>query len=65
MLQTTDHILLLRAMDLLKSEGIISFEFDAGMSAMHGALPIFPRRLMVTDRDAFIASAILRDNEIA
>ena len=61
-LRTTDPLTLVRAMDLLGSEGIVSFEFDRHMSVLEGSIGILPRRLMVADRDHFMASAILRDN---
>jgi hypothetical protein len=32
------------------------------MSVLEGSLGILPRRLMVADRDLFMARAILRDN---
>ncbi|KGJ05477.1 putative signal transducing protein [Paracoccus sphaerophysae] len=63
-LRTTDPLTLVRAMDLLRSEGIVSFEFDRHMSVLEGSIGILPRRLMVADRDHFMASAILRDNGI-
>jgi hypothetical protein len=34
------------------------------MSILDGCLGILPQRLMVADRDGFIASAVLRDNGI-
>jgi hypothetical protein len=34
------------------------------MSVLDGSIGILPRRLMVARGDAFIARAILRDNEI-
>ncbi|MEG4641502.1 DUF2007 domain-containing protein, partial [Paracoccus sp. APAP_BH8] len=33
-------------------------------SVLEGSLGILPRRLMVADRDLFMARAILRDNRI-
>ena len=63
-LRTTDPLTLVRAMDLLGSEGIVSFEFDRHMSVLEGSIGILPRRLMVSDRDHFMASAILRDHGI-
>ena len=49
---------------LLDSEDITSFQFDVNMSIMEGGIGIFPRRLMVADRDLFMAEAIMRDAEI-
>ena len=63
-LRTTNQLTILRAQDLLEREGIVSFEFDRNVSVLHGSLPIMPQRLMVADRDLFMATAILRDNEI-
>jgi hypothetical protein len=34
------------------------------MSILDGSLGILPQRLMVADRDHFLATAILRDNDI-
>ena len=34
------------------------------MSVLEGGIGLFPRRLVVADRDAFRARAILRDNGI-
>jgi hypothetical protein len=35
---------------------------DVHMSVLDGSLGILPQRLMVADRDLFLARAILRDN---
>ena len=61
LLRTTDTLTIARAMDLLEGEGIACFEFDRHMSVLEGSLGILPRRLMVADRDHFIASAVLRE----
>lgn len=63
-LRTTNPLLVTRATDLLASEGITAFPLDEHMSMLEGSLGILPRRLMVADRDHFIASAILRDHDI-
>ncbi|WP_423212428.1 DUF2007 domain-containing protein [Paracoccus yeei] len=63
-LRTTDALLITRAADLLEAEGIAAFPLDQHMSVLEGSLGILPRRLMVADRDHFVASAILRDNRI-
>jgi hypothetical protein len=34
------------------------------MSVLEGSIGILPRRLMVADRDAFRARAVLRDNAV-
>lgn len=61
-LRTTNPLLIVRAADLLESEGITAFALDQYMSVLEGSLGILPRRLMVADRDLFMARAILRDN---
>lgn len=63
-LRTTNPLLITRAADLLESEGIAAFALDQHMSVLEGSLGILPRRLMVADRDLFMARAILRDNRI-
>lgn len=62
LLRSTDPITLTRAADLLRSEGIPSYELDRHMSILDGSIGILPRRLMVSERDVFMATAILRDN---
>ena len=37
---------------------------DANMSVLEGSIGILPRRLMVANRDFFMAQAVLRDNDI-
>lgn len=63
-LRTTNPLLVTRAADLLASEGITAFPLDEHMSVLEGSIGILPRRLMVADRDHFMASAILRDHDI-
>jgi len=48
----------------LDSEGIDWFAFDVNMSVLEGSIGIMPRRLMVLDRDLFMAEAVMRDGEI-
>ncbi len=64
LLRTTDPLLITRATDLLEAEGIPAFPFDQHMSVLEGSIGILPRRLMVADRDFFMAQAILRDHDI-
>lgn len=64
LLRTTDPLLMVRATDLLESEGIVVFPLDQHMSVLEGSLGILPRRLMVADRDFFMAQAILRDHDL-
>lgn len=59
--RSNDLIRMSRAVDLLAEEGIMSFQLDQHMSVLEGSLGILPRRLMVADRDLFMAQAILRD----
>lgn len=63
-LRTNNPLLITRAADLLESEGIRAFPLDQHMSVLEGSLGILPRRLMVADRDHFMARAILSDNLI-
>lgn len=64
LLRTNDPTVLAFAQALLDGEGIIWFVMDANISILEGSIGILPRRLMVRDRDHFIASAVMRDNEI-
>lgn len=64
LLRSTDPLTLVRAIDLLEAEGIPCFELDRHMSVLEGSIGILPRRLMVADRDHFIASAVLREHGI-
>lgn len=64
-LRATDPLTLVRATDLLAGEGIAAFQLDQHMSVLEGSLGILPRRLMVADRDLFMARAILRDHGIS
>ncbi|MPL71222.1 putative signal transducing protein [Rhodobacter sp. 140A] len=64
LLRTTDPVKLALATALLEGEGITAFQMDVHMSVLEGSLGILPRRLMVAERDAFLARAILADNRI-
>lgn len=64
LLRTNDPTVIALATALLDSEGIMSFQFDVNMSVLEGSIGILPRRLMVADRDLFIAEAVMRDAEI-
>lgn len=61
LLRTTDPTVIPFATALLAAEGIESFALDVHMSA----LSIVPQRLMVRERDLFMARAILRDCGVA
>jgi Putative prokaryotic signal transducing protein len=64
LLRTTNPATLAFANALLQGEGIAAFEWDVHMSLLDGGISAFPRRLMVADRDFFMAQAILRDNGV-
>lgn len=40
----------------------MAFVLDVHMSILEGSLGMLPRRMMVADRDLFLARAILTDN---
>jgi len=60
LLRTTDPTIIPFATALLEAEGIEAFALDVHMSA----LAIVPQRLVVADRNLFLARAILRDNGV-
>jgi len=64
LLRTTDPTVIAFATHLLSGEGIPAFPLDVHMSVLDGSLGILPQRLMVAERDHFLATAILRDNDI-
>ncbi len=64
LLRTTDPTVIAFATVLLEGEGIAAFPMDVHMSILDGSLGVLPQRLMVADRDLFLARAILRDNDI-
>ena len=64
LLRTTDPVKMAMATALLEGEGITAFQMDVHMSVLEGSLGILPRRLMVHQRDVFLAKAILADNQI-
>lgn len=59
--RSNDPVRMSRALGLLENEGIVAFPMDQHMSVLEGSLGILPQRLMVADRDEFMARAILRD----
>ncbi|MCX7888893.1 MAG: DUF2007 domain-containing protein [Rhodobacteraceae bacterium] len=65
LLRTNDPTVIAFATALLEGEGIAVFQLDVHMSVLDGSIGILPRRLMVADRDHFLAAAVLRDNGIA
>lgn len=64
LLRTTDPTLMAFAQMLLRGEDIVCFEFDVNTSIIEGSIGILPRRLMVADRDHFVATAVMRDNDV-
>ena len=64
LLRSTDPTVIAYAKALLDGEDIEVFEMDVHMSVLEGSIGILPRRLMVADRDHFIATAIMKDNDI-
>ncbi|KFI25019.1 putative signal transducing protein [Paenirhodobacter enshiensis] len=62
LLRSTDPVKLALATALLEGEGITAFVLDVHMSILEGSLGMLPRRMMVADRDLFLARAILTDN---
>ena len=64
LLRTTDPTLMALAQMLLRGENIACFEFDVNTSIIEGSIGILPRRLMVADRDHFVAAAVMRDNDV-
>ena len=64
LLKTNDPTVISFATALLRAEDIEVFVFDVHMSILDGSIGILPRRLMVAREDAFMARAILRDNDV-
>ena len=64
LLRTTDPTIIAFAQMLLRGEDIACFEFDVNTSINEGSIGILPRRLMVADRDHFVATAVMRDNAV-
>lgn len=64
LLRTNDPTIIAFATALLRGEGIDCFALDVNMSALEGGVGVLPRRLMVADRDLFMAEAVMRDNDV-
>jgi hypothetical protein len=64
LLRTTDPTVIAWATALLDGEGIKAFTLDVHMSVLEGGIGLFPRRMMVADRDYFRASVVIADNGI-
>ncbi len=65
LLRSTDPTIIAFATALLQGEGIDCFEMDVNMSVLEGGIGIFPRRLMVRERDLLRAERVMSDNDIA
>ena len=64
LLRTNDPTLIAFAQALLKAEGIECYEMDVHMSVLEGSIGVLPRRVLVPREKAFMARAILRDNDV-
>lgn len=64
LLRSNDPTTIAFAKALLQGEDISFFELDVHMSALEGSIGIMPRRLMVAQRDLFMARTVMRDNDI-
>lgn len=64
LLRTNDPTVIAFAKALLDGEGIETYELDLNISTLEGSIGILPRRLMVREKDLFLARATMRDNEI-
>jgi len=64
LLRTNDPTIIAYASALLEGEDIDCFPMDVHMSVLEGSIGVLPRRLLVADRDLFLAEAIMRDNGI-
>ena len=61
LLRSNDPVRISHAISVLEGEDIPVFQMDQHMSVLEGSIGILPRRLMVADRDEFMARAILRE----
>ena len=64
LLRSTDPTTIAFAEALLEGEGIATFQMDVHMSVLEGSIGILPRRLMVADRDLFLARSVMRENGV-
>ena len=64
-MRTNDPTAIAFAKALLDGEGIDCFEMDVHMSVLEGSIGILPRRLMVRDKDHFLARHVMTDNGIS
>ncbi|GAA0295710.1 putative signal transducing protein [Rhodovulum strictum] len=64
LIRTNDPTVIAFVSALLQGEEIDCFQMDVHMSVLEGSIGVLPRRIMVADRDLFMARAVLRDNGI-
>ena len=64
LLRSNDPTVIAFAKALLQGEDIEWFEMDVHMSVLEGSIGVLPRRLLVAERDLFMARATLRDNDL-
>jgi hypothetical protein len=64
LLRSTDPTIIAFATALLQGEDIDCFQMDVNMSILEGGIGIFPRRLMVRERDYDVALRTVLDNGI-
>jgi len=64
LLRTNDITIIAFAKALLQGEDIEVFELDVNMSILDGSLGILPRRLMVRREDHFVATSVMKANDI-
>ncbi len=62
LMRTTDPTSIAFAKALLQGEDIDCFELDVNMSILEGGIGIFPRRIMVAEKDFNRAARALKDN---
>ncbi len=63
-IRTTDPTIIAFCTALLRAEDIDCFVLDVHMSVLEGGIGLFPKRLVVAQRDVFMARAVLRDNDV-
>jgi hypothetical protein len=64
LLRSNDPTIIAFATALLEGEDIDVFQMDVHMSVLEGSIGVLPRRLMVRDKDHFLARAVLADHDI-
>jgi len=64
LLRSTDPTVMAFASALLQGEDIECFQIDVNMSVLEGGIGIFPRRMLVHERDYDRALRAMTDNDI-